>query len=433
MISIILFITRTFLTFLWEYINYIVLRDYETFVHNVAKTMAKENIFYVKLFQALSLNENSTINKLLLKYTDNVVYNETDVNISLLEKVIQDNDLTGNIYKPINSGTISLVYKMKRNLDNKLVILKVKRNNIEKTLNKSLNDVLFFLKILSFFPIPILNTFDIHKTIKVNIDFIYTQLDFKEEVKNMQKMRKNCKNMNYVKIPDVYEEVTQKFNDVIMMEFIEGVPIEKVLSEDYDIYSKLVVKFGSVCTMHHGFAHGDLHAGNILFIKEGPSENPIYKLGIIDFGIMISIDENFKNKALDFFMNLLVDVPKNSAVKFFHMIFEPKEVIQHLNKKVYEEIVLMFEEFVEQFIFKGKNINQGKFYELLQKLNIYLKKNNIIEKYGLTLHESCVKLQVATAMSHGVTFHLSKDKYVDVANEAFQEMFHLDIFSESNN
>jgi predicted unusual protein kinase regulating ubiquinone biosynthesis (AarF/ABC1/UbiB family) len=368
-----------------------------------------------------------------LKYSDNAPYNKTDVNISLLEKIIEENDLTANIYSPINSGTISLVYKMKRNIDNKDVVLKVKRNNIEKILSNSLDDVLFFLKILSFFPIPIFNTFDIHKTIKANIDFIYQQLDFKEEVKNMQRMKKNCKNINYVKIPDVYEEVTQKCNDVIMMEFIEGVPIEKVLSEDYDIYSKLVVKFGSVCTMHHGFAHGDLHAGNILFIKEGPSEKPIYKLGIIDFGIMISIDEIFKNKALDFFMNLFDDIPRKSADKFFHMIFEPKEVIQNLNKEVYNEMVLMFEEFVEQFIFKGKNVNQGKFYELLQKLNNCLKKNNIIEKYELTLHESFIKLQVAMAMSHGVTFHLSKDKYVDVANEAFREMFHLDIFSESEN
>lgn len=144
MISIIWFLIRTFSKFLWEYMNYIVSRDYETFLDNLAKNMAKENIFYVKLFQALSLNENSAINKLLLKYTDNAPYNETDVNIYLLEKIIQENDLSGDIYNPINSGMISLVYKMKRNVDGKDVVLKVKRNHIERRLNESMKAVFSF-------------------------------------------------------------------------------------------------------------------------------------------------------------------------------------------------------------------------------------------------------------------------------------------------
>jgi uncharacterized membrane protein YgaE (UPF0421/DUF939 family) len=79
---------------------------------------------------------------------------------------------------------------------------------------------------------------------------------------------------------------------------------------------------------------------------------------------------------------------------------------------------------------KDKNLNQAKFYEVMREVNSYLKKNNIVKKYGLYLNENAVKLQVGMAMCHGVALHLSKDKYIDVANEALNEMFHMDVFSE---
>ena len=428
--SIIWFVIRTLLTFLSEYINYIVSRDYETFVHNIAKNLANENILYIKLFQALSLNESSELNKALMNYTDNAPYTENDVNIPLLTKVIYENDLTGDIYNPINSGMISLVYKMKRNIDNKDVVLKVKRNHIERKLNQSMNEVFFFLKLLSFLPIPILNTFDAHKTIKTNIDFIYTQLDFAQEVKNMQQMKENCRHMSYIVVPEVYEEITRKYEDVILMEYLSGKSIENIEPDDYNHYSKLVTKFGFATMLIHGFTHADLHAGNILFIKDGDID---YKLGILDFGIMITIENSFKNACANLLVDIMETHPRDSATKLFLLLIEPKEMIAYLTSDEYERIITIFEKFIDEFILKDKNLNQAKFYQVMRNVNSYLKKNNIVKKYGLYLNENAVKLQVGMAMCHGVALHLSKDKYIDVANEALNEMFHMDIFSESGN
>jgi predicted unusual protein kinase regulating ubiquinone biosynthesis (AarF/ABC1/UbiB family) len=412
---------------MWEFMKYLALRDYETFVHNIAKKLANENILYIKLFQALSLNETSELNKALMNYTDNAPYTENDVNIPFLKKIIHENDLTGDIYNPINSGMISLVYKMKRNIDNKDVVLKVKRNHIERKLNQSMNEVFFFLKLLSFLPIPILNTFDAHKTIKTNIDFIYTQLDFAQEVKNMQQMKENCKHMSYVVVPDVYEEITRKYNDVILMEYLSGKSIENIEPDDYNHYSKLVTKFGFATMLIHGFTHADLHPGNILFIKEGDVD---YKLGILDFGIMINIENSFKNACANLLVNIIETPARDSATKLFLLLIEPKEMIAYLTSDEYERIISIFEKFIDEFILKDKNLNQAKFYDVMRNVNSYLKKNNIVKKYGLYLNENAVKLQVAMAMCHGVALHLSKDKYIDIANEALNEMFHMDIFSE---
>jgi len=382
------------------------------------------------MFQSISLNHfflDEEINNELLKFTDHSPFDSNDINLKLLQNIIHENDLTGDIYNPINSGMISLVYKMKNNINNKDVILKIKRNNINARLCDSIDNVLWFFRILSFFPFPILNTFEIHKTIQKTIDFIHQQLDFFDEIKNMKRMKNNCRHMNYVVIPEVYEEITNKYNDVIMMEYISGDSISNVSPEDYDIYSKLVTKFGFACVLNHGFTHGDLHAGNLIFIKEGQCDHPVYKLGILDFGIMTEIDKDFKLNCIILFMNLFDDSPRSSAIRFFYLIIEPKDAIKYLKDEDYERVISIFEKYIDVFILSRKSVTQTRLYELMIDLNICLKKNNLA-KYGLYLNDNFVKMQVAVSMSQGVTLHLSKNRYLEVVNEALNEMFHVDIF-----
>ena len=434
MISVLYFILNAFLMFSLEYIKYVFFGDYKLFIRNVAKSLAKENILYVKIFQAISLNNYSVsdeINNELLKFTDNSPYNENDINYDLIQQVVYENNLSGNVENPINSGMISLVYKMKNSIDNRPVILKVKRNNIEEKLNNSINELLFCLKFLSYFPIPILNTFDISKTIKKNIDVIHQQLDFHQEVENMKLMKENCKHMPHIVIPHVYEKVTQEYKDVIMMEYIQGETISNVPIEDYDIYSKLITKFGFACLLNHGFSHGDLHGGNILFIKENVDNKPVYKLGIIDFGIMIKIENDFKNNILNIASNLFDSPSRETATKLFLTCIEPKEVVKLLKEEHYEHIIGMIIKGIESIIFKSKKINQTILYTSLNEFNSYLTKNDLT-KYGLYLNDNFVKLQVALAMCQGVTLHLSKDKYIDLVNESLNEMFHSDIFSDND-
>jgi predicted unusual protein kinase regulating ubiquinone biosynthesis (AarF/ABC1/UbiB family) len=434
MIALLSFLLNVFFTFIWEYIKYVFSGDYKLFIRNIAKSLAKENILYVKIFQAISLNNYSIsdeINNELLQFTDNSPYNEDDINYELIQKIVYENNLTGNVAKPINSGMISLVYKMRDSENNCNIILKVKRNNIEEKLNNSIKELLFCLKVLSFFSIPILNTFDINKTINKNIDVIHQQLNFHQEVENMKLMKENCKHMPHIVIPHVYEKITQKYNDAIMMEYIQGETILNVPKEDYDVYSKLITKFGFACLLNHGFSHGDLHGGNILFIKENIDNKPVYKLGIIDFGIMIKIDNDFKNSILNIAFNLFDAPAKETANKLFLTCIEPKEMIKLLKEEHYENIVGMITKGIEGIIFKSEKINQTILYTSLNDFNSYLTKNDLT-KYGLYLNDNFVKLQVALAMCQGVTLHLSKDKYIDIMSDALKEMFHSEIFEDND-
>ena len=90
-----------------------------------------------------------------------------------------------------------------------------------------------------------------------------------------------------------------------MMDFLEGMTINQIDKNDYELFAKQVIKFGFVTTAIHGFTHGDLHVGNILFIKDEEDINYKYKIGVLDFGIVYKIDEMYKNTifeiATDFF------------------------------------------------------------------------------------------------------------------------------------
>jgi predicted unusual protein kinase regulating ubiquinone biosynthesis (AarF/ABC1/UbiB family) len=88
---------------------------------------------------------------------------------------------------------ISLVFKCKSTHD-KTMIIKIKRKNINKKLNESIDHILFSIYILSF--IPIIHKYKIDEIINENIELIRTQTNFLEEIDNMDIIRENCKNLS---------------------------------------------------------------------------------------------------------------------------------------------------------------------------------------------------------------------------------------------
>jgi hypothetical protein len=90
----------------------------------------------------------------------------------------------------------------------------------------------------------------------------------------------------------------------------------------------------------------------------------------------------------------------------------------------------MIASFVDTFLLQSKNIKQAHLYSLLKDLNSYFTDNDL-EKYGLSLNSDFIKLQISFAMCQGVTFRLSGERYVDIANAALNEMFHTAMLSDS--
>ena len=125
---------------------------------NIFKQLANVNIFYVKMFQAISCNTelfSSKVTNALIEYTDNAPYTDDDIDFSFIGN-LEENDIYLDNETPINSGVIALVFTASKLDDNgnkldERYVIKTKRRNIEERLRVSINEMSMFIYFISWF------------------------------------------------------------------------------------------------------------------------------------------------------------------------------------------------------------------------------------------------------------------------------------------
>lgn len=416
-----------------ELLLYIMFKDYDKFICNLATRLAAKNILYVKILQALALNHNminNEINNGLLKFTDNVPWTNADIDIhTLIDLEREYNIAILNDYKPINSGMISLVFKgIYKDDIGGTVIIKMKRVNIENNLNDGIQKLLFCVKLLSFLPVY---NYQITNIIQNNIVLIKNQTNFNKEVENMVIMKNNCKNLRYIKIPTVQSDVTNKFSNIIIMEYIKGETLQQVNPCDYNEFSKQIIKFVFVNMLMNGQCHGDLHVGNILFIKDENDLKYKHKIGILDFGLIYEIDK-MKNTFYYIFANMCTIPPKEIAQNLLLSgIVEPIECINNLNFEHSNAIVNILTKFINNTVHISKHFSQIDTFKSISELNDYIIDNNlIVNGFNIRPCDDLIKFQVIFSMLYGVIFKLCGQNYIEFANKVMINLFHIDV-SES--
>jgi ubiquinone biosynthesis protein len=426
----VLFLINVFFIISSELFFYIIYKDLPYFVTKITHRLASINILYVKFFQAIALNNSlidAKINNQLLKFTDNAPWNYNDINFKELIQVTDKYDiiLPDGYDSPINSGMISLVFKAYKKNTNAPLIIKIKRKDIDVKLNDAIMNLQFFMNILKL--IPIIKNYEIVDVINKNIDVIKHQTNFSQEVDNMIKVKKNCSKLKYVVIPQVYEDVTREYSNVILMEYIDGIKINQIKEEDYEDFAKQVIKFGFVTSVIHGIAHGDLHGENILFIKDDTQEKYKHKIGVIDFGIIYVIETEFKENLFNLFTQIFESTPRETAIKLLNSgIIEPKNIFNKLPNEHREQILNFTCEIIQDTIQNSNKANQFQLYKLMYKLKEYLCKSDL-SSIGIRPSDNFVKTQLVLAMTHGVTLTLCKDDFITIADKVFNELFNTKI------
>jgi len=128
---------------------------------------------------------------------------------------------------------------------------------------------------------------------------INEEMDFFQEANNAQRFRENLKDLPRVVIPEVYMEVCT--SRVIVLKYYEGIKVNnvdalkragvdmpKLIEELIEIYARMI--------LIDRFFHADPHPGNILV---QPSSVPGQeKIVMFDFGMVIRLDEEMKDKLL---------------------------------------------------------------------------------------------------------------------------------------
>jgi predicted unusual protein kinase regulating ubiquinone biosynthesis (AarF/ABC1/UbiB family) len=416
----------------FESICYLYYGNFDYFVDGLTSSLVRVNVLYVKMFQAIAFNNgfiSGALNEKIVKYTDSVPWNDSEIDLSTLLQiqdefnVVIDTTSTKGGIIPVNSGMISLVFHAySRNSQN--LVVKIKRKNIEKTINESIERLVFFVYILSF--IPVVKRYRISEIIERNLNLIRQQLNFNDEVTNMCRMKENCVNLDYIQIPAVERNITIKYPNVIVMERLYGDKIGKVEEKDQLEFAKQVVRFGAVTTIIHGLTHGDLHPGNILFIKDPLDSSYKHKIGIIDFGIVYEIDKAFQEKMVDLYSNLFIRTHEEVASSILYSgCLEPVDVIAQLPKVHSDNLIRIMSEILDK-VMNHSAANELEVCNVLINIDSYLRNNNLFE-LGIRPSNNFVKAQLALAMSQGVTLTLCKEKFISVVEMVVNEVFHSEL------
>ena len=421
------FVLKSFVIF-FEYWFLILLRfnSFNCFKYSIKK-LGGLNIFYVKIFQSLSTNVNILTEEqvnFLTNYTDKVPYTEDDKDISFLETmrtISNKNNVhftIDNINKktylpePIKSGMIALVYSGK--LNHEKIIIKVMRKNIENKLILALDEIEFLINTIKVF--PFIKKLNLDIVFRENKKNLLLQTNFINEKKNMQLMSKNFKNIDYIVIPTPYEEYTELNNNIIVMNYLDGNKISDLKQDDKDEYAILLAKFGIKSLLFDRFVHSDLHAGNILSIKDN---NNKLQLGILDFGVMESLNKEEQYSFYKFFIKFSkIDNYKLLGDNFLDDFAEPKEVIKNLsiydNNTLREKLGLI----AASIFNKNKNITAKDMYDV----------NAILYSYNLRLSKTFCRVQVSQIIGDSVSSNLNnKISYMENIKKVSNIMFAKEI------
>ncbi|MEE2961145.1 MAG: AarF/UbiB family protein [Myxococcota bacterium] len=191
------------------------------------------------------------------------------------------------------------------------VVVKVKRRNVDGTIDSDLN-ILHFLAQQSEQLIPELRLINPVGIVKEFDRAIRQELDFTIEKGNIDRFTKNFEDFEGLRAPQIYPELCTV--GILTMEFIQGVKVtqapEKMGTDPY-IVAPIIMKALFKMMLKDGLLHGDLHPGNILITKD-------HEIILIDFGLCGRLLPKQREDILD----LLLAVAKEDYEQVAKTIFD---------------------------------------------------------------------------------------------------------------
>ncbi|MBP3790427.1 MAG: AarF/ABC1/UbiB kinase family protein [Methanobrevibacter sp.] len=270
---------------------------------------------YIKLGQMLSTRPDLVgmeIAEELEKLRDNTPTTPFDE----IKEVIE-NELgqpIENVYSkidktPIGSASIGQVYKGKLKSTGEEVAIKVQKPNSKEIIESD-------VKIMKFLAVQIDRYLSKSKTFNLPVmvsEFersIFKEINYLEEVMNMQNLYNNFKRVYYIKIPKAYPQYCSE--RLITMELIKGTEVSDLLNGDYpEIDKKKIANYGLKSyfkqIMTDGFFHADPHPGNLIVTKDN-------KLCYIDEGMMGILNDDFRENLAELIL-LLISGNTNNIIK----------------------------------------------------------------------------------------------------------------------
>ena len=259
--------------------------------------------------------------------------------------------------EPIASASIGQVHKAEL-LNGCKVVVKVQRPDLENLFY----DDLAILKCLAVF---------LERYTEIGKDrewpeiideigkTLFEEVDFIQEGKNADKLRKNLKHEDKIYIPKIFWKYTTR--KAITIEYVPGVKITDVSGlKEYNLDPKelavILVNGYFKQVFEDGFYHADPHPGNIVVKEDGT-------IVFYDFGMVGKLQKNVKDELLGVLFNILTNDTEAllSALKKLRLLKDDADVVPL--KRVIDEALYKYYEGTS-----FENLNLGNIEDDLKKL-----------------------------------------------------------------
>lgn len=195
---------------------------------------------------------------------------------------------------PCNAASLGQVHKAV-SLDGAPIAIKLQYPNMEGTLEADLNQLKWALEIFKKITKAI-NPDDVFCELK---DRLWEELDYELEAKNIKLYQQFLKDAPYVRVPQVYPELSTK--RLLTMEWLEGMPfmtmMEKTSQDQKNKVAEHLFLTWYTPFYTHGVIHGDPHLGNYTFTQD-------LQINLLDFGCIRHFPPTFIQGVLDLYTSL---------------------------------------------------------------------------------------------------------------------------------
>jgi ubiquinone biosynthesis protein len=191
-------------------------------------------------------------------------------------------------YEPTAAASIAQVHKARMKNGN-VCAVKILRPNIKKKIEKN---ILLLRAITNYIHenYEKFNRFRLPEIVNLLSLNLHHEIDMTFEAANSLQLKNNLRNDPDVYVPEVYWDLTRV--DVLVMEWIEGIPLNRLDENGLSQAHKRVILKNLINTFcnqayRDGVFHADMHPGNVLVDKNG-------RILLTDFGIIGRMDKKTK-------------------------------------------------------------------------------------------------------------------------------------------
>lgn len=188
------------------------------------------------------------------------------------------------------------------------VVVKVRRPGVVEEVGRDLEILGELAKVLSTYWSAV-EHFDLEGLAEEFAQSLREELDYLTEARNAQRMAENFMGDPRVHIPRIFWEAST--SRILTMERLHGIKVNDypaLEAAGLDRHLLAVDSTEAICRMifEHGFFHADPHPGN-LFVESGG------RIGIIDFGMMGSLTDEFRDHLVTFMLGVVQENPRRVA------------------------------------------------------------------------------------------------------------------------